>query len=62
MDKYFRMNPVLGCCYEISEKQALRKIKNRWWVRHWDSYWQEFTDMWINSKDPNRDLIFKRSD
>ena len=59
MAKWIRMNPYLGCSYEITEKQALRKINSRYWVRVWDSYWQKFGDMWINSKDPERDIIYK---
>jgi hypothetical protein len=53
------MNPLLGCSYEITEKQALRKIKSRYWVRQFDSYYEMFIDMWINSKDPYRDIIYK---
>lgn len=53
------MNPYLGCSYEIPEKQALRKINSRYWIRQFDSYYQEFIDLWINSKDPNRDIIYK---
>ena len=53
------MNPYLGCSYDITEKQALKKINSRYWVRLWDSYWQKFDDMWINSKDPERDIIYK---
>ena len=60
MAKYYRCNPYLGCRYEISEKQAMRKINNRWWVPVWDDYWQEFsTNSWYNIKDPERDWIFK---
>ena len=59
MDKWYRMNPYLGCCYEITEKQALKKINSRHWVRQWDSYYEMFIDLWINSKDPYRDIIYK---
>ena len=59
MDKWYRMNPYLGCCYEITEKQALRKINSRHWVRQFDSYYEVFIDLWINSKDPYRDIIYK---
>lgn len=60
MSKYIRMNPYLGCSYEISEKQALRKINSKWWTPVWDDYWQKFSEhSWYNMKDPERDWIFK---
>lgn len=60
MSKYIRMNPYLGCSYEISEKQALRKIHSKYWTPVWDNYWQKFSeDSWFNLKDPERDWIFK---
>lgn len=63
MAKYYRCNPYLGCRYEITEKQALRKINNIWWVPVWDDYWQRFSDnSWYNIKDPERDWIFKVED
>lgn len=58
MSKYYRMNTCLGCIYEIPEKLALKKINSKYWVRHYDDYWQEFTNMWMNTKD-SRDVIFK---
>lgn len=58
--KYYRCNPYLGCQYEITEKQALKKINNRWWTAVWDDYWQKFSDSaWYNIKDPDRDWVFK---
>lgn len=60
MPKYYRWNPYLGCRYEITKKQALRKINNRWWTAVWDDYRQEFSEhAWYNIKDPERDWIFK---
>ena len=44
MVKWYRCNPYLGCMYEITEKQALRKINSRWWAAVWDDYWQKFSD------------------
>lgn len=60
MAKYYRANPYLSCKYEITEKEALKKINNRWWTPVWDDYWQIFSnDCWYNIKDPERDWIFK---
>ena len=59
MAKWLRYNSVLGCQYEIPEKEALRRINSRRYVRHFDDYWQRFTDTWFNAKDPWRDIIFK---
>lgn len=60
MTKWYRSNPYLGTMYEISEKEALRKIKNPWWTAVWDDYWQRFSDhSWYNMKDRERDWIFK---
>ena len=61
MIRWYRSNPYLGIYYEISEKVALRKINSKNWIRHYDNYWQKFTNMWINMKDPNRDVIFRRN-
>lgn len=63
MSKYYRMNPYLGCKYEIPEKEALKKINSRNWVPVWDDYWQKYkNDAWYNLKDPERDWIFKEDD
>ena len=63
MSKYYRCNPYLGCKYEITERQAMHKIKSAWWTPVWDSYWQRFSDdSWFNIKDPERDWIFKVED
>lgn len=60
MSKYIRINPYLGCSYEISEKQALQKINSKYWTPVWDDYWQRFSeDSWFNMRDPERDWIFK---
>lgn len=60
MSKYIRMNPYLGCSYEITEKQALRKINSKWWTPVWDDYWQKFSDhAWYDIRDPERNWIFK---
>jgi len=60
MSKYIRMNPCLGCSYEITEKQALRKINSKYWTPVWDDYWLEFSEnTWYNMRDPERDYIFK---
>lgn len=60
MSKWYRYNPCLGCQYEISEKQALRKIKSKWWTSVWDEYWQKFSDhAWYDMRDPERSWIFK---
>lgn len=56
MTKYYRANPYLGCKYEITEEEALKKINNRWWTKVWDDYWQTLSkDCWYNIKDPSRD-------
>lgn len=62
MAKWYRMNPYLGCKYEITEKEALRKIKSHYWIRQFDSYYEVFIDLWQNSKDPYRDIIYKVDD
>ena len=63
MAKWYRCNPYLGCKYEITEKEALKKIKSRWWVRVWDDYWQVFSeDCWYDVRDPERSWIFKVED
>ena len=60
MSKYFRANPYLGCRYEISEKEALKRINSKWWVRVWDDYWQTFSDdCWYDVRDPQRSWIYK---
>lgn len=60
MAKYYRMNPYLGCKYEISEHEALKKIKSRNWMPVWDEYWQRpREDAWFNIKDQERDWILK---
>lgn len=60
MAKWYRCNPYLGCQYEISEKQALRKINSRWWTPVWNDYWQKFSDhAWYDMRDAERDWIFK---
>lgn len=59
MAKWVRYNADLGCMYEIPEKLALRKIKSRKYVQHFDDYWGKFTDMWQNVRDPWRDIILK---
>lgn len=59
MAKWYRINPVIGSQYEITERQAKRKINSRYWVRTWDSYKQEFNDLWQNLKDMDRDFILK---
>lgn len=50
-------NLALGIRYEIPEKQALRKINSSSWVQEWDSYWDEPINLWINTRDMNRDMI-----
>ena len=63
MAKWYRYNPYLGCQYEITEKQALRKINSRWWTAVWDDYWQKFSDRaWYDMRDPERSWIFKEAD
>ena len=63
MTKWYRSNPYLGTIYEISEKEALRKIKNPWWTAVWDDYWERPSDnSWYNIKDPERDWIFKKEE
>ena len=63
MAKYRQCNPVIGCIYDIPEKEALRKINSRWWVAAWDEYWQEFSDSaWYDIRDPERSWIFKEED
>lgn len=63
MTKWYRSNPYLGTMYEISEKEALRKIKNVWWTAVWDDYWDRPSDhAWYNIKDPERDWIFKKEE
>lgn len=60
MSKWYRCNPHLGCRYEITEAQALRKINSKWWVPVWDEYWQTFSKhSWYNVRDPERDWIFR---
>lgn len=59
MTKWYRMNPYLGCIYEIPEKLALRKIRSRTWMQQYDHDRGELSDVWINLKDMHRDLIFK---
>lgn len=59
MTKYYRYNSVIGCQYEISEKEALRRINSKKYRRHYDDYWGEFTDTWFRVNDPWRDIIFK---
>ena len=60
MSKYFRSNPYLGTMYEISEKEALKKIQSKNWISAWDEYYQKSSDhSWYNTKDPERDWIFK---
>ena len=59
MTKWYRMNADLGCMYEITEKEAKRKLRSRYWIRFYDSYWQKFTDMWQDIRDPFRSIIFK---
>lgn len=56
--KYYRMNPYLGTCYEITEKEAKRKIKSRWWLQQRDDYYGNKVPVWINLKDMHRDVIF----
>ena len=63
MSKYIRMNPYLGCSYEITEKQALRKINSKYWTPVWDDYWQKFSEHgWYNMRDPERDWIIKHDE
>lgn len=63
MARWFRCNPYLGSSYEISEREALRKINSRWWVAVWDDYWQRFSDdSWYDIRDPERSWIFKVED
>jgi len=60
MSKWYRYNPYLGCQYEITEKQALRKINSRWWTAVWDDYWQKLSDhAWYDMRDPEHSWIFK---
>ena len=60
MSKWFRSNPYLGCMYEITEKEALKKINSKFWTAPWDDYWQKFYEnVWYNIRDPERDWIFK---
>lgn len=63
MSKWIRMNPYLGCSYEIPEKQALRKIRSKWWTAVWDDYYEKFSkNSWYDIRDPERDWIFKVGD
>ena len=63
MAKWIRCNPYLGARYEITEKQAKRKIESPYWMPVWDDYWQTFSNnAWYNIKDPARDWIFKIDD
>ena len=63
MAKYYRCNSYLGSKYEITEKQALRKINSKYWTAVWDDYWQSFSDhSWYNIRDAERDWIFKVDD
>ena len=46
--------------YEISEKEALKKIQSKNWIPALDEYYQKSSDhSWYNIKDPERDWIFK---
>lgn len=63
MVKWYRSNPYLGTRYEITEKQALRKINSKWWTAVWDDYWQKFSNhSWYDMRDSERDWIFKVED
>lgn len=63
MTKWYRCNPYLGCRYEITEKQALRKINSKWWTAVWDDYYERFSERcFYNIKDMERDWIFKVDD
>lgn len=60
MVRWFRWNPYLGSRYEISEKEALRKINSIWWVAEWDYYWPESScHSWYDVRDPERSWIIK---
>lgn len=60
MAKWYRCNPYLGCQYEITEKEAQKKLKSPYWVPVWDDYFQKFSNhAWYNVKDFERDWIFK---
>ena len=59
MAKWYKYNSVLGVMYEISEKEAKRKLKSRYWFRFYDSYWEKYTDMWQDIRDPWKSIIFR---
>ena len=62
MAKWYRMNMFLGLIYEIPERVALRKIKGKNWIQHYDTDRGEWSLVWTNTKDIQRDCIFKSED
>lgn len=49
--KYIRYDARLGTTRELTEKEYKKAINKRYVLRVWDSYYQEFTDTYYDSRD-----------
>lgn len=44
MERYYMIDLHLGKEWEVSKKEFYRKIKSKWYLPVWDSYWQTFSE------------------
>lgn len=51
MTKYIRYDSHFGSEMEITKAQFERKIKSRYVLPVWDSYWQKFTETYYDCRD-----------
>lgn len=52
MTKYYRIDLHFGREWEVTEKEFSRKVKSKWFLPVYDSYWQTISDTtWFDCRD-----------
>lgn len=49
--RYYRYDARLGSTRELTEKEYNKAISKKYVLRVWDSYYQEFTNTYYDSRD-----------
>ena len=61
MMKYYRIDLYLGAEWEVGEKEFNRKIKSKWFLPVYDSYWQTFSeDTYYDCRDRIVRIFYQR--
>ena len=61
--RYYRIDLKLGAEWEVSEKEYKRKIKSKWYLPVYDSYYQTFSeDTYYDCRDSIVRIFYQRRD